>query len=106
MNRFIRDSSYYLALVMGISASNANAVADHAELLFVRRIQPLLSEKCLACHGNDASEIQGGLDMRSRASLLRSGNQEKPVLVAGKPDESPIYQAILRTHNDWEPMPP
>ncbi|MDA0658061.1 MAG: hypothetical protein O2931_05400 [Planctomycetota bacterium] len=38
---------------------------------FVRRIQPLLSEKCLACHGHDESDIQGRLDMRSLAAMLK-----------------------------------
>jgi mono/diheme cytochrome c family protein len=79
---------------------------DEAELLFVRRIQPLFSEKCLACHGNDESDIQGGLDMRSLATMLKGGDQETPVIVPRKPEESPIYQAILRTHDDWQPMPP
>jgi Protein of unknown function (DUF1549)/Protein of unknown function (DUF1553)/Planctomycete cytochrome C len=79
---------------------------DDAELLFVRRIQPLLSEKCLACHGNDQSDIQGGLDMRSRETLLKGGDQEKTPVVPSKPEESPLYLAILRTHDDWQPMPP
>ena len=38
--------------------------------------------------------------------VAAGGDQKKPVLIAGKPDESPIYQAILRTHDDWQPMPP
>jgi len=87
-------------------ASNASAANEEAELLFVRRIQPLLSEKCLACHGNDESDIQGGLDMRSLSTMLQGGDHGKPVVVAGKPDESPIYQAILQTPDDWQPMPP
>jgi mono/diheme cytochrome c family protein len=92
-----------IAISFASQLSHAN---DEAELLFVRRIQPLFSEKCLACHGNDESDIQGGLDMRSRAKLLNGGDQEKSVIVAGKPDESPIYHAILRTHDNWQPMPP
>ncbi len=79
-------------------AGNVIAANQDAELLFVRRIRPLIGEKCLACHGNDESDFQGGLDMRSLSAMIRGGEQEKPVVVAGKPDESPIYQAILRTH--------
>ncbi len=77
-----------------------------AELLFVRRIAPLFHEKCLACHGNDEAEIKGGLDMRTLASTLKGGDSEKPGFIAGKPEESPLYLASLRTHDDWEPMPP
>ena len=78
---------------------------DGAEL-FVRRIAPLFHEKCLACHGKDEAKIKGGLDMRTRASLLKGGDSEKPSLVPGKPEESPLYLAVTRKHDDWEPMPP
>jgi mono/diheme cytochrome c family protein len=89
-----------------VFVSQSSLASDEAELLFVRRIQPLFSEKCLACHGNDESDIQGGLDMRTLATMLNGGDQETPVIVSGKPEESPLYQAILRTHDQWQPMPP
>jgi mono/diheme cytochrome c family protein len=95
-----------VAVVTSLFVSQWLYANDEAELLLVRRIQPLFSEKCLACHGNDESDIQGGLDMRSLATMLKGGDQETPVIVPGKPEESPIYQAILRTHDDWQPMPP
>jgi len=44
--------------------------------------------------------------MRSLSTMLKGGDQEKPVIVPGKPDESPIYQAITRNQDDWQPMPP
>ena len=95
------------ALITGaLFAQSASTTTEDAELLFVRRIQPLLSEKCLACHGNDESDLQGGLDMRSLSNLLQGGDHEQPAVVPGQPDESPIYHAILRTSDDWQPMPP
>jgi len=84
----------------------AQARSDEAELLFVRRIAPLFHEKCLACHGNDEAKISGGLDMRSLASILKGGESETPGLIAGKPEESPLYLAVTRQHDDWSPMPP
>jgi len=87
-------------------AAQALAATDDAEALFVRRIAPLFSEKCLACHGKDEAKIKGGLDMRTRASLLKGGDSEKPTLVAGRAEESPLYLAVTRKHDDWEPMPP
>ena len=81
---------------------------ENAELLFVRRVSPLFHEKCLACHGNDEKKIKGGFDMRTRAGLLKGGESEKPSVVAGKPDASPLYLAVTRLHADdnWNPMPP
>jgi mono/diheme cytochrome c family protein len=87
-------------------AAQSLGAAEDPEALFVRRIAPLFSEKCLACHGKDEAKIKGGLDMRTRASLLKGGDSEKPALVAGRPEESPLYLAVTRKHDDWEPMPP
>jgi len=83
-----------------------HAEGTEPEQLFVRRIAPLFHEKCLACHGNDEAKIKGGLDMRTLASTLKGGDSETPGLIPGKPKESPLYLAALRTHEDWEAMPP
>ncbi len=83
-----------------------SAADEKSEQLFVRRIVPLFHEKCLACHGNDAAKIKGGLDMRTRASTLKGGDSKQPSLVPGKPDQSPLYLAVTRTHAEWEAMPP
>jgi mono/diheme cytochrome c family protein len=80
--------------------------AADSEELFVRRIMPLLHEKCLACHGNDPAQIKGGLDLRTRVSTLKGGDSETPAIVIDKPAESPLYLAITRKHDDWSPMPP
>ena len=80
--------------------------ASPGEQLFVRRIAPLLAEKCLACHGQAGEKIKGGFDLRSRAATLRGGDSGKPGFFTGEPERSPLYLAISRTHADWEPMPP
>ena len=95
-----------LSILCMIAAIPARAWSDEPELLFVRRVLPLLHEKCLACHGNDKAKINGGLDMRSRAAMLRAGESGKPGLIAGAPEDSPIYLTITRQHDDWSPMPP
>lgn len=84
----------------------AASAADDTEALFVRRIRPLFDEKCLACHGRDEAKIKGGLDLRTPASTLKGGGSAKPGLVAGRPEESPLFLAVTRKHDDWEPMPP
>jgi mono/diheme cytochrome c family protein len=95
-------------VVGGPFAQNPVAAENdkRAEHLFVRRITPLFHEKCLACHGQDEAKIKGGLDLRTLATTLKGGDSGKPAVVAGKPEESPLYLAVTRTHDDWEPMPP
>ncbi len=63
-----------------LSAVSSLAADEHAELLFVRRIVPLLHEKCLACHGQDEANIKGGLDMRSLTGVLKGGGSEVPAI--------------------------
>jgi hypothetical protein len=93
-------------LLLLLTAASSLAADDKTEQLFVRRIVPLLHEKCLACHGNDEAMVKGDLDIRSLASVLKGGESGEPALVPGKPEESPLYLAATRTHEDWEAMPP
>ncbi len=72
----------------------------------VRRIAPLFSERCLACHGNDEKKIKGGLDMRSLVEVMKGGDSGEAAIVPGKPEVSPLYLAVRRTHEDWKAMPP
>ena len=80
--------------------------SDTPEELFVRRIQPLISEKCLACHGNDPAKIKADYEMTSREGFFRGGESGEASIVPGIPGESPLYLSILRNHDDWEAMPP
>ncbi len=75
---------------------------QHAEL-FTLEVLPLLKSKCFGCHGRDAKDIQGDYDLRTRATALRGGESGDPAIVPGKPDESPLLEAIR-----WEglEMPP
>ncbi len=96
----------FLPLLALLPALPFGASASEADALFVRRIAPLLHDKCLACHGNDEAKIKGGLDLRTLAETLLGGDSAKPALVAGQPEKSPLYLAVTRTHEDWEAMPP
>jgi mono/diheme cytochrome c family protein/cytochrome c553 len=59
---------------------------------------PILLLRCTACHGTRRKE--GGLDLRTRESILKGG-KSGPAVVAGKPGESRLIQRILK-----EEMPP
>jgi mono/diheme cytochrome c family protein len=82
------------------------AADQSSEELFVRYIAPLLQEKCLACHGDDPEEIEGGLDLRQMASALLGGDSQVSVLVPGQPADSPLFLAAARGNDPWSDMPP
>ena len=98
----------FALLLLALPGMGAPAGSSSAEELFARRIQPLFKEKCLACHGDDPAKIKGGLDMRTRAGLLKGGESEKPSIVPGHPEASPLWLAVTREHEseNWAAMPP
>ena len=95
-----------VAFFFGLAKSHA-AERIPADVLFARKIQPLFKTKCLACHGEDPKKLKGELDVRSLAGLLKGGESEEPSIVPGKPEQSPLYLAVTREHeDDWSAMPP
>ena len=68
---------------------------------FAKRIQPLIEQNCLACHGKDP---QGGLGLDSQEAFLKGG-ASGPAVVAGKPDESLLIRSIRYEHEKIK-MPP
>jgi hypothetical protein len=61
---------------------------------FEARIRPLLVEHCFECHSAQAPKgIKGGLQLDSRAGLLKGGDNG-PGIDPAKPDESLLLQAV------------
>lgn len=62
----------------------------------------LIEAKCLRCHGSEKG--RGGLRMHTAEDLAKGG-ENGPVVVPGKPDESPMISAVQRGDPDTA-MPP
>lgn len=75
------------------NAADAPISPQQAEF-FEKRVRPLLAEHCFSCHGEKKQE--GGLRLDSRAALLKGGDGG-PVVVAEKPGESVVLDAIKQT---------
>ena len=60
----------------------------------------ILINRCIECHGANQSS---GLDLRSRETALKGGNRG-PALIPGKPEQSLLYQSILRQGELKMPM--
>jgi WD40 repeat protein/mono/diheme cytochrome c family protein len=70
------------------------------DISFVRDVAPVLTQRCLGCHGAD--KPKAGLSMNTFDALLK-GIGNDPVIVPGKPDESPLVDSI---QPDAEPRMP
>ena len=99
---FIAITSSAPPALSAAETTEGNPTAS-ANRLFTLKVLPLLKEKCVACHGGDADDIKGEFDVRTREALLKGGESEEASIVPGKPDESPLYSAVM-----WEgyEMPP
>jgi cytochrome c553 len=88
-----------------IAASVLLAAAVSAQpLQFNRDIRPVLSDKCLRCHGQDAASKGIGLRL-DREETAKADLGGRRAIVPGKPEESGVVQR-LRTSNKALRMPP
>ena len=74
---------------------------------FNRQIRPILSDKCFFCHGPDAHEIKGDLQLHTfeLATKKLGKKKNRQALVPGKPAESEIWKRII-TDDEDDIMPP
>ncbi len=70
------------------ATGQADAVESSATL---DDVLPILLRRCTICHGRQQREA--GLDLRSRAGILRGG-KSGPVIVPGKPEESLLIRKV------------
>lgn len=77
--------------------------ADERDDFFESRIRPLLVNQCVSCHGPDSQESDLRLD--SRSQVLEGTADVDPLVVAGQPDASRLFQVILYSDDDTQ-MPP
>jgi len=82
--------------------SAADGPSKQQVAFFEKHIRPVLVGHCYQCHSADAEELQGGLRLDLRDTLLRGGDSGAAI-VAGDPEESLLIQAI---RFDGLEMPP
>ena len=70
---------------------------------FESRIRPLLTDRCLSCHGEKKSK--GGLRLDSKAGWEKGGDSG-PAIVPKKPGSSPLARMIRAEPGQTPQMPP
>src|SRR5262245_5555867 len=79
----------------------ASVANDVQPVDFSTQIEPLLAAHCVECHGADVQE--SGLRLDTGPALLRGGDRGS-ALVAGKAEESLLYQVLIG-QGETAPMP-
>lgn len=96
---------FALILLLAVEAAGSDgATADKAadrksNSVFEADVLPILQRKCLSCHGEKVQKSE--LNLSSQAGI-RKGSSSGPVLLAGKPDDSLLFQVI---HDELMPPP-
>ena len=74
---------------------------------FNRQIRPILSDKCFFCHGPDAKEIKGDLQLHSfeLATQKLGKKKNRQALIPGDLQNSEIWKRIM-TDDEDDLMPP
>jgi mono/diheme cytochrome c family protein len=70
---------------------NSSQPAAAPEEVTEHDVTPIMYLRCTVCHGRRRQE--GGLDLRSRASMLKGGNSG-PAIVPGHPDQSLLLKRV------------
>jgi hypothetical protein len=83
-------ASTRLALAALSLLAGRGAAADGLAV-FREQVRPVLTGKCLTCHGADRQ--RAGLDLRRRAAAL-AGGESGPAVVPGKPADSLLYKKL------------
>jgi WD40 repeat protein len=85
----------WTALAAEVTA--ANGVTPPA-VSFTKEIAPILTKKCLNCHGPE--KAKGGYQLHNFESMMKPGDNGNAPLVAGKPDTSELYQRLIAKDED------
>ena len=93
-----------LVLVVVQTAASARAQEHSTDELhfFESKIRPVLVERCYGCHSKGADEIEGSLQLDTRAGI-RQGGSSGPAVVPNNPTGSLLLTAIR--YESFE-MPP
>ncbi len=73
---------------------------------FNRDIRPILSEKCLLCHGPDPEGLEAGLRLDLRDAALSVLESDLIAIVPGSPEESELIARISSEDVDVRMPPP
>lgn len=98
--RFLTSATACLLLIL---APTAKGMAQSVD--FNRDVRPILSNRCLACHGPDSAHREAGLRLDEAASATAKLESGKMAVVAGQPEASELMNRITSTDDDAR-MPP
>ncbi len=93
-------------IALGLLGAPEKAGQGHINF-FEEKIRPVLAERCYQCHSAEAARagmLMGKLQLDTREGVQRGGSRG-PIVVAGRPDQSMLIEALEYTNPNLQ-MPP
>src|SRR5882672_124557 len=100
MRHFVGHIFIFCAAMIPVRAAAAEEKVD-----FNREIRPILSAKCMRCHGPDGQARKAGLRLDLRDGATKKLKDDAIAIVPGKPQESALIRRVMEKDDD-EVMPP
>src|SRR5262245_14180253 len=85
--------------------TNMSVARPNPRVDFNRDIRPILSDKCLVCHGPDATAKKIKLRLDSEAAATAELGGGRRAIVPGQPDKSELVSRVTHADEDMR-MPP
>jgi WD40 repeat protein/mono/diheme cytochrome c family protein len=92
-----------LALPAFSFAADPPAAPEKTEISYYRQVRRIFQQHCQGCH--QPAKPMGGYSMTEHAHLFKAGDQAKPGVVAGKPEQSFLVEQLRRGANGKAAMP-
>ncbi len=96
-------ASLTLALCSPAFGADPAEKKDSGEVSYYREVRRLFQQHCQGCH--QPAKPLGGFVMTGHADLFKKGDQDKPGIVAGKPDQSFLVEQITAASGKKAAMP-
>jgi mono/diheme cytochrome c family protein len=90
-----------VTMILAAGGPTADERPKSAPVDYARQVKPILTRNCVSCHG--ATKPKGGLRLDTAAAALKGG-ENRPVVLPGQADESPLVAAV-RGEGDTDRMP-
>lgn len=93
-------------LLIGLCFAGTANLLSAAEVDFNNDVRPILSNKCLLCHGPDPEALQAGLRLDRPEFATQELESGQTAIVPGKPEQSELIQRITADDEDIRMPPP
>ncbi len=97
--------TFLLAVATTAAAAAYSAASSAADVDFNLQVRPILSNKCLLCHGPDPEGVQAGLRFDLRDAAIAELESGITAIVPGKPELSEMIARVVAEDEDIR-MPP